>query len=117
MSKLPERVIDFVCTFTGVARRQVTPASTLFGDLGIDGADGWELIKAFGEQFQVDLSEFRADKHFGPEGLPIYAPLVWAWCLLAFPFRSNKTPEERAGLIAIRLADLVTAAESRQWNL
>ncbi|MBL9139084.1 MAG: DUF1493 family protein [Verrucomicrobiales bacterium] len=117
MSDLESRVIGFVAEFTGVRASRLSPASTLFGDLGVDGADGWELIEAFGKRFQVDLSAFHADRHFGPEGLPIYAPLLWLWWLLSLPFRPRQTPEERAGLLTIRISDLISAARERKWTL
>lgn len=117
MSALDESVMEFVAEFTGVRRQQLTLASTLLGDLGIDGADGWELIEAFGQKFEVDLSAFRADRHFGPEGLPIHAPFVWLWCLVSWPFRKPQTPEEHAGLRAIRISDLIAAAKEKRWTL
>jgi Protein of unknown function (DUF1493) len=117
MPDLDSSVMDFVAEFTGVRRQRLSPASTLLGDLGVDGADGWELIETFGERFHVDLSSFHADRHFGPEGLPIYAPFVWLWWLVNFPFRKRHTPEERSGLRAIRIADLVAAAQDRRWTL
>src|SRR5262249_53581990 len=101
--------------FTGVKRERVAPASTLFGDLGVDGADGFELLREFGERFHVDLSDCRAERHFGPEGLPIYAPVVWLWWLVTGAF--HKQPEERAGLTPIHVSDLIIAARERKWNL
>jgi hypothetical protein len=117
MSAFDESVMDFVAKFTGTKRQQLTPATTLFGDLGVDGADGWELIEAFGQKFHVDLSAFRADRHFGPEGLPIYTPVVWLWWLLSLPFRKKQTPEERAGLTPIHISELIQSARERKWNL
>ena len=117
MSPHDESIMDFVTEFTGVERQRLTPATTLFGDLGIDGADGWELIEAFGQKFQVDISTFRADRHFGPEGLPIYAPFVWLWCLVSWPFRKRQTPEEQASLRAIQISDLIAASKERKWTL
>ena len=109
--------MDFVSEFTGVKRSRLTLASTLFGDLCVDGADGWELMKSFGQRFQVDLSAFEADRHFGPEGLPIHAPFIFLWHLLSFPFRNRKTPEDDAGLQAIRITDLIAAAREKRWTL
>ena len=117
MPALDESVIEFVAEFTGVRRQRLGLTSTLFGDLGVDGADGWELIEAFGQKFQVDLSAFRADQHFGPEGLPIHAPFVWFWSLVSWPFRKRQTPEEDAGLRAIRISDLIAAANEKIWTL
>jgi hypothetical protein len=108
--------MDFVAEFTGVRRQRLSLASTLFGDLGVDGADGWELIEAFGKRFHVDLSSFRADRHFGPESSAV-APFVLLWWSVSFPFRKKQTPEERSGLRAIRIADLIAAAEHSRWSL
>jgi hypothetical protein len=87
----------------------------LFGDLGVDGADGRELIEEFGKTFSVDLSDFRSDNHFGPEGLPLSAPFQWLWFFVSWPLRKNGTSAEGAGLKAIRIADLV--AQSKQWTI
>jgi len=117
MPTLDDEVMRFVADFTGVKRERLSPATTLFGDLGVDGADGWELVEAFGKRFQVNLSTFRADRHFGPEGLPVWGPLVW-FCLVAtWPFRKRKSPEEEAGLMAISIGDLVAAAREERWLL
>ena len=117
MSDLDSRVMDFVAEFTGVDPLRLSPHSTLFGDFGIDGADGWELIEEFGKKFHVDLSSFDANQHFGPEGLLFYAPFLWLWWLVSSPFRPRQTPEERAGLRAIRISDLIAAAAGKRWNL
>src|SRR5260370_34599317 len=101
-----DSVMDFVSEFTGVKHPRLTASATLFGDLGVDGADGEDLIESFGKRFQVDLSQFRADRHFGPEGLRICAPFLWLWRLVNWPLRRGQTPEDRAGLKPIRIRDL-----------
>jgi len=75
------------------------------------------LIESFGKKFQVDLSEFQTNRHFGPEGLPIYAPFLWLWWLVRWLFRCGQTPEDRAGLKAVRISDLIAAARDRRWTL
>jgi len=109
--------MDFVAEFTGVKRERLTPDSTLYADLCVDGADGWELIEKFGQKFQVDLSGFRGDQHFGPEGLPIYAPIAWLWFLVSLPFRKRRSAEDEAGLKPIRISDLILAAKNGRWTL
>lgn len=116
MSALDESVMDFVAEFTGAKRQQLTPSSTLYGDLGVEGADGWELIEAFGQKFQVDLSAFRPERHFQPEGLPLYAPVLWLWWLISWPFRRWRSPEDQAGLIPIRICNLIAAAQEKKWT-
>ena len=117
MATLDDNITDFVAEFTGVARERLSPDVTLLGDLGVDGADGWELIAAFGQRFEVNLSSFQPERHFGPEGLPLHAPLEWLCCLLSWSFRKRQTPEERAGLDAIRISDLMASAREKRWML
>lgn len=117
MRSLEDSVIDFVADFTAAKRTRISLQTTLFGDLGIDGADGWELIEAFGRKFDVDIATFRPERHFGPEGLPIYAPLALIWWLITWPWRRPEAPEASAGLQAIRISDLVVAARTRKWTL
>jgi hypothetical protein len=118
MTELDSSVIDFVAEFTGVRRQKLSATSTtIFGDLGIDGHDGCDLIETFGEKFHVDLSSFRPDRHFGPEGLPLYAPFLYLWWLMSFLFRERQTPEQRAGLVPIRISDLIVAARNGKWTL
>jgi hypothetical protein len=115
MPTLDDSVLDFVAEFAGIPRQRLKPATTLLGDLGVDGADGWELVEEFGQRFQVDLSAFRFERHFGPEGLPTYAPLVWLSWLVSWPFRRKQSPEVRAGVTAIRVSDLIAAARDKRW--
>lgn len=114
MPDIEKSVTDFVAEFTGVKRERLTPDSTLFGDLGVDGADGWELIALFGREFQVDLTAFRVDCHFGPEGMPIYWPFLWIWGLVTLPFRKRRSPEQEAGLKPIRIRDLILSVKKRK---
>ena len=109
--------MKFVADFIGVKPERLTPAKTLLGDLGVDGADGWELIEAFGQRFHVDVSSFRPDRHFGPEGLPVWALFVCFWRLVTCPFRKTKSPEQEDDLVPIRIADLIGAAKQRRWVL
>lgn len=115
MANLENRVIDFVAHHACARREQLKRDTTLFGDLGMDGQDGWEFMEAFGQEFDVDLSRFRADRHFGPEGLPVWAPLAWLFCLPFLMVHKPAPPEERAGLRPIRIEDLIDAAKTNSW--
>ncbi len=92
---------------------RLTLDSTLFGDLGTDGADGWELIEAFGKEFDVDISGFDPSKHFGPEcgGNPLTLVI---WFVEEVVRRRN--PHEVWGLTPISIRDLVEAAETKRWT-
>jgi acyl carrier protein len=104
-------IADFVASFVGVPSERITASTTLFGDLGVDGEDGSDLLVGFGEHFNVDLSALDVTKHFGPEGLWPWAPLYWILLWLR-----PGTPEKKARLSPITIADLVRAAESGKWN-
>ena len=73
-------------------------------DLGVDGADGWEFIEAFGTRFSVDLTGFRSTRYFGPEAGP--NPFLWLWWSVTRSWPA---------LEPITLADLVEAARSGRW--
>jgi acyl carrier protein len=101
-----DRVKRLVAAKMAVRMEQLTPTPRLQHDIGVDGADGWELMAEIGESFGVDLSEFQADLHFGPDGggNPISALVV----LLFRP--------KWARLIPITIGDLVAAARSGRWQ-
>jgi acyl carrier protein len=83
---------------------QVTADASLYHDLGVDGADGWEFMQAFGARFGVDVSAFEASLHFGPEAGG--NPVVWLWWGLT---------GSRPRMVPITIADLTAAARSARW--
>ena len=48
---LETRVKIFVARERATNLDRLTLDATLLGDLGTDGADGWELVEAFGKEF------------------------------------------------------------------
>lgn len=57
------------------------------------------------------MSECRLDWYFGPEGVPPWILIYWT--ILAF---RRGTPEERARLQPISIADLMLSAELGRWS-
>lgn len=108
---LERRVLEFVARERITRVGRLSLATTLLGDLGIDGDDAGDLLKAYASEFNVDLSDFDFFRHFGPEGLGCNFPIVWAHAL----FRTG-TPEQRVGLTAISIGDLVQAARRGRWH-
>jgi hypothetical protein len=90
----------------GMRSEQLTLDSRLCHDLGMDGVDGWVFMKDYGRRFGVDMSEFRAGLHFGPEAgcNPLSAVI-----LLVYRPRSMR-------LIPITVGDLVEAARTKRWR-
>jgi acyl carrier protein len=64
-------VIWFIAQKVGVRQEQVNPETRIAEDLGVDGDDAEELMDEFAESFNVDLSAFRFEEHFGGEGIPL----------------------------------------------
>ncbi|MCF7789043.1 MAG: DUF1493 family protein [Prosthecobacter sp.] len=115
MQSLEESVIEFVADFMGFKAERIHLHTTLYGDLGIAGDDGLELIQTFGEKFQVDLTGFQSARHFGSEGLSVLAPLGLLWMVLSYPFRQKRIPEEESNLQAVRICDLIACARAGRW--
>jgi acyl carrier protein len=98
---LSDRIIDLVHRETSAPKDRIHLHSELGDDLGIDGADGWELIEAFAKEFEVDISEFQWDRYFGPEAG--FNPILWLiqWAIGRLPKK----------LEPITIQNLVDAAE------
>jgi len=104
------RVKELLVESVGVSEHEVSPEATLFGDLGIDGDDAYDLFVDFAERFAVDMTGFVLSRHFGPEagGNPVTALYIMARTLLYGPHRA-------AGVVPVKVADLVEAAERGKW--
>jgi acyl carrier protein len=107
-----DRVIQFVSERVGVNRERLTLETTLFGDLGIDGNDGRDLVNAFGSRFGVDLSGFDPSKHFGPEA-GCFPPTAIYQLVREYVFGDDA--HELAGVVPISIRELVEAAETKRW--
>jgi hypothetical protein len=114
---LEDDVILFIASESGQPRERLSPRTTLFGDLRIDGDDGDELLVAFMKHFEVDMSEYRGSEHFGPEGLPPWAPIYWLILAWRSMTEEGSTPESRARLRPITIQDLIDSARARKWTI
>jgi acyl carrier protein len=115
-SAIEEEVIAFVADFTHVRAERITPRTTLFGDLGIDGDDGDEILGRFSERFDVDMTAIQP-VHFGGEGFVPWAPLTWIYQVWRAKKEKGSTPESRAGLVPITIQDLIESAEAKRWTV
>jgi acyl carrier protein len=114
---LEEQIISFVAKETGIRLSNVKPETTLFGDIGIDGDDGLELLGAFERYFTVDMSPCRLERHFGPEGLSPWSPFYWTVFIWRTITERDSTSESRARLIPIRVQDLIDSARIGRWTI
>ncbi|MBM3116141.1 acyl carrier protein [Jeongeupia naejangsanensis] len=110
-SQIETDVKAFIATFTGCTRESVQPESTLFGDLGIDGDDAVEFFESFSKKFEIDITGFNFQHHFGTEGSGALAAFNWIKML----FRTG-SPEDKACIEAITIENLVLAAERKTWR-
>jgi acyl carrier protein len=102
--ELFESVRRFAAHRLGCERARVTAETSLFHDLGVDGADGCDFMEAFGSRFDVEMSAFDASLHFGPEAGG--NPFVWLWWDL-----TRSWPR----MVPITISDLAAAAHSARW--
>ncbi len=63
-----ERIKEFTRKESFVTDVMLTRETKLEADLGISGADGVEFVVAYGETFNVNVSNFIADDYFEAEG-------------------------------------------------
>lgn len=114
-TRIERQVKRFVARELAVRVGRLKLDTTLFGDLRTDGDDGFDLIVAFGKEFDVSLRRFNPAKHFGPEGL--FCEPVGCLYALYQAFFLRLDAHEVAGLKPIRIRDLIDAAETGEWRL
>ena len=121
--ELYARVKTLVVEQTGLAsEEELMPETHLADDLGIAGDDGYELLEAFCEEFEIqNMEEIEPSKYFGTEGGPnpfeIYVflyDLVVFFYGLVFGRKKLKDTDSSAPLY---LRDLVKSAEAGRWIL
>ncbi len=103
-SETYESVIYLIAELAGVSPSRITSSTRIREDLGVDGDDASEFMKAFAIRFQVDLAAFQLARHFGPEGS--WSPIYALYCL--FTGKGRTEP--------ITVAQLVEAAERGIWT-
>ena len=97
-SDIVDRVKSFVSLHLGIRKEHLSPDRRLLEDLGIDGDDAMDFLNSFCEEFSLDCSAFRFDRHFGPDAAPILANLLWGH-VVGLQFKT----------VPISMADLIEA--------
>ena len=62
MSTIEKRVKEIVAEQLGVEETQVTNEASFMDDLGADSLDTVELVMAFEEEFDIEISDEQAEK-------------------------------------------------------
>lgn len=96
------------------------------------GADGWEFVELYADVFQVDVSGFRSDPHFGPEvGSPLVGvilgtvavagsiapwtiPISVAGLVIGYLWLAHRSA--KSGPYTLTVADLIRYAETGEWG-
>lgn len=86
----------------------VSPSTSLFHDLWIDGDEAEELLNDFVQEFQVDMSELSFNKHF--HGEYPFGQLIW-WHRTIFERHKRTTWK----MVPVTVADLYQAAKFKKW--
>jgi len=105
-SKVSSELIAYIADFLSVDRSSLNEHTKLYADLRLDGDDAEEFLLGFSNQFNVDLSEFDFNKHFGEEAG--FNPFYYLYCL--FFNRQLMTFDE------ITLKDLQSAIDNGMWQ-
>ena len=111
--ELYARVKAFVAEQWLTSEEKLTADTHLADDLGIAGDDGYDLLEAFCEEFEIqNTSEIEPYEYFGPEAWdPFYVyVLLYHWV-----FDREKLNEPYHSLTPLYLRDLVKSAEAKRW--
>lgn len=112
------RVKAFVAKQVCVSAEKLNPDTLLADDLGIAGDDGYELLEAFCEEFEIqNMSEIDHTEYFGTEGCDLLIiPYYLVLDLYYLVFDREKLREElgHSGM-PLTLRDLVKSAEAKRW--
>ena len=113
-AELYARVKAFVAEETRVSPKKLTkltPDTDLSQGLGIGGDDGYELLEAFCEEFEIkNMCEINPYEYFGPEA---WNPFEIYVVLYDWVFKRKKCGD--FGITPLYLRDLVKSAEARRW--
>ena len=110
--ELYARIKTLVVEQTGLgSEEELTPETHLADDLGIAGDDGYELLEAFCEEFEIqNMEEIEPAEYFGIEGGP--NPFEIYLFLYDLVFDREK---QRYSFSPLYLRDLVKSAEAKRW--
>jgi len=121
LRSITESVIDFVSKEYWW-EKDSTLKTEIETDLGISGDDAWELMQKFSKKYSVDLTNFKFDRYFTPEGahsswilwIPVYLSSYVIWIIkvvitiLIYPFNKRlggRLTEYSAKSMIIKMTD------------
>lgn len=108
---IQEEVVNFVADYTGIKPSQITPDTLINEELGVDGDDGSELLLAFSEKFEVDLTPINRT-YFGPEGFSL-STFIWPLLLLLSVLGWKQKTFQDAEPLPVSI--LIESAKAKKW--
>ena len=110
--ELYARVKTFVAEFWSTSEEKLKPDTLLADNLGIAGDDGYELLEAFCEEFEIqNMCEVVPSEYFGTEGFnPFEIYVVFYYWIF-----DRKKFENYGVDTSLTLRDLVKSAEAKRW--
>ena len=110
--ELYARVKTFVAEFWSTSEEKLNPNTLLADDLGIAGDDGYELLEAFCEEFEIqNICEVVPSEYFGTEGFnPFEIYVVFYYWIF-----DRKKFDDYGVDTSLTLRDLVKSAEGKRW--
>ncbi|MDE0681929.1 MAG: DUF1493 family protein [Candidatus Poribacteria bacterium] len=110
--ELYARVKTFVAEFWSTSAEKLKPGTLLADDLGIAGDDGYELLEAFCEEFEIqNMCEIDASEYFGTEGCNSFGIYV----MLYYWIFDKEKFDNYGSDTSLTLRDLVKSAEAKRW--
>lgn len=110
--ELYARVKTFVAEFWSTSEEKLKPGTLLADDLGIAGDDGYELLEAFCEEFEIEnMCEIDASEYFGTEGFNPFEIYV----ILYYWIFDKEKFDNYGSDTSLTLRDLVKSAEAKRW--
>lgn len=71
MEEIFEKIKQFAAKQASISNKNLNRQTRVEQDLGVTGDDAIEFIIAFGKEFNVDISRFKFENHFRPEGIDV----------------------------------------------
>ena len=110
-AELYDRVKVFAAEFWPISKEKLTPDTRLADDLGIAGDDGYELLEAFCEEFEIqNTSEIDPTEYFGSEGWDFEIFLFFYYLIF-----ERKKLNDYYSPPPLTLRDLVKSVEAKRW--
>jgi acyl carrier protein len=119
MDDLEQRVIRFLADERALKSDEISLASTLQNDLGLDGNDAVELFDKFSREFHVDITPIKPiwNRYFGPEGIPFLFGLgILGMMVMAATLASSLASLWRGLPVWLTYVALLIAGLYLLWN-